>query len=146
MIWRRIRTFFARYQDFKVNSNESWQQQMLALHNAQRVGLKPLVINDKLETAANLHAVWMAENNDMTHSGADGSMVDRINAQGYPWSTLGENIAEGYISVESVVQGWMSDYGHRMNILNPAFIQVGFGKAKSSNGSIYWCADFGHPA
>ena len=44
--------------------------------------------------------------------------ADRIQAQGYSYSTWGENIAAGYASPESVVDGWMNSEGHRANILN----------------------------
>ena len=55
----------------------------------------------------------MATQNYFSHTSADGrTLADRINATGYAWSALGENIAAGYPSVNAVVDGWMASDGH----------------------------------
>ena len=43
---------------------------------------------------------------------------------GISYRTAGENIAMGYQSAQSVVNGWMNSPGHRANILNPSFEQL----------------------
>ncbi len=123
----------------------SWQDQLLAMHNRQRS--TPLAISLKLQASAQKHADWMAETATMSHTGNHGSsFVDRINAEGYSWSSIGENIAEGYPSEESVIKGWMGSLGHRLNILNKSFTEVGFGRAVNvKSGDVYWSADFGSP-
>jgi uncharacterized protein YkwD len=127
------------------NPND-WQQDMLVLHNQQRSNRTELTMNDKLQAAAQKHAEWMAATETLSHTGENGSdMTSRINAEGYDWSTIGENVAYGYPTVQTVVKGWMESYGHRKNIMNPDFAEVGFGKGVASNGMIYWCADFGRP-
>jgi len=66
--------------------------------------------------------------NKMTHTGSDGSSVGtRITREGYDWSTVGENVAQGHSSNSAVVKGWMNSAGHRKNILNPLYKEMGFG-------------------
>lgn len=85
----------------------------------------------------------MAAHDNMTHAG-DGTFDQRIRAAGYVWSFIEENIAEGYLVPESVFNGWMSDVGHRANVLGDV-VDVGFGMAIGASGP-YWCADYGRPA
>jgi uncharacterized protein YkwD len=75
----------------------------------------------------------------MTHTGSNGSDAgDRIRAAGYQPSTWGENVAAGYTSASSVVAGWMGSSGHRANILNPAFTEIGVASATAADGTRYW--------
>ena len=70
---------------------------------------------------------------------------NRVNAAGYAgWNRIGENIAAGQETPESVMAGWMTSPGHRANILNPAFKEIGVGFTRS-NGQfgIYWVQVFG---
>lgn len=123
--------------------NGDISSQLLSAHNAERArsGLKPLRINQQLSTAAQKHADWMAATRNMSHTGKNGSsFTDRISAEGYKYSMGGENIAFGYTSVASVLSGWMNSPGHRANIMNPRYVEAGFGM-----NSNYWCADFGTP-
>lgn len=120
-----------------------YEQALLIAHGSERNAAYPLKLNDKLTKAAQLHASWMAEHNNMSHNEGRTTVADRAKAQGYNWNYVGENIAMGYPDVASVMKGWMHSPGHRANILNKNYKEVGFGVAKSKNGSIYWCADFG---
>jgi len=88
----------------------------------------------------------MAEKNYFSHTSQDGrTMVDRINATGYVWSTIGENIAAGYSTVNAVVDGWMASDGHCANIMNPNFKDVSLACVSSSTSTYrtYWTMDFG---
>jgi uncharacterized protein YkwD len=83
----------------------------------------------------------MASHRNMSHTGSDGSSPgDRITRAGYNWSTYGENVAYGYSTPESVMAGWMGSPGHKRNILNCAFKEIGIGLAQPGN---YWTQDFG---
>lgn len=119
------------------------EEELLKAHNAQRNATYPLVINDKLTKAAQLHAEWMAEHSNMSHNEGRTTVADRAKAAGYNWNYVGENIAMGYPDVAAVMSGWMHSPGHRANILNKNYQDVGFGIAKSVTGAIYRCADFG---
>jgi uncharacterized protein YkwD len=68
-------------------------------------------------------------------------MSDRVNATGYQWSRLGENIAAGYSSINSVVEGWMRSDGHCANIMNADFDEVGLACVPAASGTgdgQYW--------
>jgi uncharacterized protein YkwD len=104
-----------------------------------------LAWNAQLNQAASAHSQDMATQNYFSHTSADGrSMSDRINATGYSWSALGENIAAGYLSVNAVLDGWMSSDGHCANLMSPGFSEVGLacvpGTAASSYNT-YWTMD-----
>jgi uncharacterized protein YkwD len=116
---------------------------VVALVNSERsqVGCAPLAVNAQLTNAAQSHSADMASNQTMSHYGSDGSAPgDRITRAGYIWSTYGENVAYGYTTPEDVMAGWMSSPGHRANILNCAFKEIGVGHAQPGD---YWTQDFG---
>lgn len=101
--------------------------------------------SDLLTQAADVHSRDMQANNFFSHTGANGSgLSQRVNATGYAWSSLGENIAAGYPSVNATVDGWMASDGHCANLMNPNFDQ--FGLACVSGGAsntyrTYWTMD-----
>ncbi|MFE6490117.1 CAP domain-containing protein [Streptomyces sp. NPDC057748] len=116
---------------------------VLKLVNRERrkAGCPPLKMNSGLKKAAQDHSAEMASRRDMSHTGSDGSAPDdRISRAGYDWHAYGENIARGYATPKSVVEGWMNSPGHRRNILNCAFKEIGVGHARPGN---YWTQDFG---
>ena len=102
-----------------------------------------------LAQAAAGHSQDMAARNYFSHTSADGrTLVDRVNATGYAWSSLGENIAAGYPSVNAVVDGWMASDGHCANLMNPAFRDIGMAcvpGTASSTYKTYWTLDLGKP-
>ncbi len=105
----------------------------------------PLRWNALLTRAAAAHTADMAANDYFSHTSADGrSMVDRVDATGYAWSSLGENIAAGYATVDSVIDGWIHSDGHCANLMNPAFDEVGLACVAGAAGSRYgryWTQD-----
>jgi uncharacterized protein YkwD len=116
---------------------------IVELVNSERAkaGCAPLAVNAKLTKSAQDHSKDMAEHQNMSHTGSDGSSPgDRITGAGYSWSTYGENVAYGYATPESVMAGWMASAGHKRNILNCAFKEIGVGVAQPGN---YWTQDFG---
>lgn len=107
-----------------------------------------LAINHRLVSAAYGHSRDMADNDYFSHDSLDGrSMVDRVNASGYAWSTVGENIAAGYATVQRVVDGWMASEGHCANLMNPRFTEFGLACARNeaSTYRIYWTQNLGRP-
>ncbi|GAB4124056.1 MAG: CAP domain-containing protein [Roseiflexaceae bacterium] len=137
-----------------TNPELSTEQQILALVNAERAaaGCPALTLNSKLTQAAYLHAQDMLQNDFFSHTGSNGSSVGtRVTAQGYPWRRVAENIAAGYNSPESVMEGWMTSDGHRANILNCNYTQLGVGYIYDANdgGSVdynhYWVQVFATP-
>ena len=129
--------------------------EVLELVNEERsnVGLAPLESDSQLETIAEDHSESMAVNDFVGHQDpTDGSGPgDRIDEAGYEWSTWGENVAWGYSTPEEVIDGWMNSSGHRANILNPDFTEIGIGYEflENDTGSVnynhYWTQVFGTP-
>jgi uncharacterized protein YkwD len=108
----------------------------------------PLVIEARLAQAAYGHSRDMADRNYFSHQSLDGrTMADRVNATGYLWSTLGENIAAGYGSVQDVVDGWMRSDGHCANLMNPRFTEFALACARNdaSTYRTYWTQNLGRP-
>lgn len=117
--------------------------QVVQLVNAERakVGCSPLTVNASLTKAAQAHSEDMAAHQNMSHTGSDGSAPgDRITGAGYVWSSYGENVAYGYATPEQVMAGWMASPGHKANILNCSFKEIGVGLAQPGS---YWTQDFG---
>ena len=53
-------------------------------------------------------------------------------------AAVGENVAYGYVSGQSVVvDGWMNSVGHRANMLNPLYKEMGIGARKGDDGNWY---------
>jgi hypothetical protein len=128
--------------------------QVLELTNIERAkaGLKPLKLNSQLLNAAQDHSKDMAQDDFFSHTGVDGSSVsDRVQDNGYQYSTVGENIAAGQRTAAEVVEGWMNSPGHRANILNANYTEIGIGYVYLENdtGSVnynhYWTQVFGTP-
>ncbi len=127
------------------------EQSVVTLVNEERAieGVAALECNDSLSQAARNHSADMAEQNYFSHVSKDGrTFVQRILASGYSCSAAGENIAEGYSSADAVMQGWMSSSGHRANILNPGYCDIGVGYATHVNsGNVpFWTQDFARRA
>src|SRR3954449_12060451 len=109
----------------------------LCLLNKQRRahGLKKLRENKRLDRASQRHANDMSRRNYFAH----GDFVGRIKAarylKGARGYTLGENIAWGswdYATPANIVDGWMHSPGHRANILNGGFHEIGLGIARGA--------------
>jgi uncharacterized protein YkwD len=104
----------------------------------------PLVWNDELEKAAKGHAKDMASRKYFSHTGKDGrdAMARAEDAgykhNGYQSFTVGENIAQGKMSIEQVTDGWFHSEGHCRNLMNPDFKEVGIWMTDT-----YWVQDFG---
>ncbi|WP_131723919.1 CAP domain-containing protein, partial [Streptomyces showdoensis] len=121
--------------------------QVLALANAERrkAGCDPLRSDAKLRRAAQKHADDMAARDYYDHTTPEGRTPgDRITAAGYDWSAWGENIFRGPHTAAEAVEGWMNSEGHRKNILNCAFKEVGVGVSLTDNGP-WWVQDFASP-
>jgi uncharacterized protein YkwD len=124
-------------------------QQVVNLVNQERAraGVGPVNLHPALSDAAQGHSNEQAARDLMTHSGANGSNGgQRMAAVGYAWHAWGENIAAGQPDAASVMSAWMSSSeGHRANILNPRYTDIGVGLAYSARGVPYWTQDFAGP-
>jgi uncharacterized protein YkwD len=124
--------------------------EVLRLANIERakVDCKPLALNSKLNAAAQAHTTDMATNNFFSHDSQDGrSPFDRIKAAGYSFSAAAENIAAGGTTAAGAMDQWMNSAGHKANILNCTYTELGVGFAKGVKADYagYWTQDFGKP-
>jgi uncharacterized protein YkwD len=130
--------------------NSGFESQVIALINNERanVGVGSLSGQGQLGSAARSRSKDMACNGFFSHTGSDGSSPSaRISREGYGWSAVAENIAAGYGDPASVVAGWMGSQGHKDNILNPNYTEIGIGYVYVSGSpyGTYWTADFARP-
>lgn len=80
-------------------------------------GLRPVTLNPALMRASNAHARDLANSNDVSHYGSNGSTpVDRITRAGYDLVTVGENVAAGQRDLDEALDGWMGSKPHRKTI------------------------------
>ena len=131
---------------------DAFEANVLELTNQFRTanGVGTLTANTKLTQAAETHSQNMANLDFFSHTGQDGSnSSDRAIAAGYESSFVGENIAVGYSTPANVVQGWIDSPGHRANLLNASYTQLGVGyvflanDTGNKNWNHYWTQVFG---
>ncbi|MCH0564155.1 MULTISPECIES: sigma-70 family RNA polymerase sigma factor [unclassified Streptomyces] len=119
--------------------------QVVALVNKERAkaGCGPLTEDSQLDKAALAHSDDMAARGFFDHTNPDGvGPGQRITDAGYRWSSYGENIAQGQQTPQAVMDAWMNSPGHRANILNCSFKNLGVGVHQGSGGP-WWTQDFG---
>lgn len=131
-------------------SNTESQQvafRVIELTNKERVqkGLLPLKANESLFRAAKNHSQSMWDKKFFSHVCPLGSQPSgRVKSQGYDYRAVGENIAFGQPTAEVVVQAWMKSPGHRANILQPLFREIGIGYLpRHKNRGPMWTQVFG---
>lgn len=116
------------------------EAKMVNLVNQERAnqGIKPLSVNMSLVTLARTKSQDMVVNNYFGHiSPTYGSPFDMMKNAGISYKTAGENLA-GASTTEIAHQNLMNSPGHRANILNTAFNQIGIGIASGSRyGNIF---------
>ena len=103
-------------------------------------GLSSLTANWELSRVARYKSQDMLDNRYFSHNSPTyGTPFQMIKAFGLSYRTAGENIAKGYPSPQAVVNGWMNSSGHRANILNASYTQIGVGYVAQGN---YWTQMF----
>ncbi len=124
--------------------------QVAALVNAQRVraGCRPVAVDARLNRAALRHSRDMGLRGYFDHVSPEGRSVgDRVTAEGYAWSAVGENVAAGPESAAEAMRGWMASPGHRANVLDCAFTHMGLGvEGVDTSGGPHWTQVFAAPA
>ena len=123
---------------------------LLALINSAREsqgqGAGPLKVNDALNRAAQVHTEKQAAAKHMTHQlPGELDLAGRLAEVHYNLNGA-ENVAFGGTVVEEIFNQWMGSDGHRKNILNPIYTEIGLGTATASDGSTYYTTVFGVPA
>ncbi|NRD78247.1 SCP-like extracellular protein [Bacillus sp. BRMEA1] len=105
-------------------------QQVINLTNAQRSqnGLPALKADSQLSSVAQRKAIDMQQNHYFSHTSPTyGSPFDMMRDFGVTYRSAGENIAQGQRTPQEVVTAWMNSPGHRANILNRNYTNIGVG-------------------
>lgn len=120
-------------------------KEVFKLTNQERIyaGLPALTYNNVLEDGAMIRAEEIIQS--FSHTRPDGSKFFTVFNNTYAFHLMGENLAAGFNSAAAVVSGWMNSEGHRANILNEGYTQIGIGIAKDKDGRIYWVQNFADP-
>ncbi|MBP3436344.1 MAG: SafA/ExsA family spore coat assembly protein [Clostridia bacterium] len=120
----------------------SYEKEVVRLVNEIRVqnGLKELTYNWELSRVARYKSQDMKDNRYFSHtSPVYGTPFQMMKSFGITYKSAGENIARGQKSPQAVVNAWMNSSGHRANILNASFTQIGVGYVANGN---YWTQMF----
>ena len=123
-------------------STLSYEKEVVRLVNEIRVknGLKELTYNWELSRVARYKSQDMKDNRYFSHtSPVYGSPFQMMKSFGISYRSAGENIAKGQTSPQAVVNAWMNSSGHRANILNSSFTEIGVGYVADGN---YWTQMF----
>lgn len=123
----------------------AFQKEVVRLVNVERQkqGLGKLSLNAKLSNVATLKSQDMINKNYFNHTSPTyGSPFDMMKQFNISYKTAGENIAKGQKTPAEVVKAWMNSQGHRENILNKNYTEIGIGVAKDANGTLYWTQMF----
>jgi hypothetical protein len=99
------------------------------LTNQERAnaGLPPLRLDSRLNQSASLKAQNMFAENYWAHVSPSGIQPWHWFTQaGYNYQYAGENLAKDFDTSAGVMDGWMNSAGHRANVLNAHYTDVGF--------------------
>ena len=114
---------------FKKVVLTSSDSDILVLTNKERlaVSLEPLLPNSVLDVIASERADDLFNNQYFAHESPDNkSVVDLAQKVGYSYLLIGENLALGdFGSDQGIVTAWMNSPGHKANILNSQYKQLG---------------------
>lgn len=126
-------------------SDENYVKEILNLVNKERRqrGIAPLHLSIELTEAARIRAEEISR--VFSHTRPNGKSCHSMFRNGQ--YTIGENIAAGNPTAEATVRQWMNSKGHRANILNPDYteIGVGFHYKPNSEYKYYWVEIFKRP-
>lgn len=124
------------------DSVTDYESEVIRLVNVERTnnGLSELKSNWELSRVARYKSEDMATNNYFSHTSPTyGTPFKMITDFGISYKTAGENIAYGQKTPEAVVTAWMNSSGHRANILNSSYTEIGVGYVADGN---YWTQMF----
>jgi uncharacterized protein YkwD len=130
-------------------SADQWKEQVLELVNQERTsrGLGALAVNVRLESEAERYACELIQYDYFAHVNPDTgeTLAQRAVQAGYSYQVIGENLAAGQTTPGEVMQDWMASEGHRENILDPRFVEIGIAVRTGGDYGTYWVQEFGLP-
>ncbi|MBM7648704.1 putative YkwD family protein [Bacillus ectoiniformans] len=128
-----------------AKAHSELEQEILLLVNKERAkkGAQPLKFADDVDKVAQLKSEDMVKKKYFDHfSPTYGSPFEMMEKYGVSYTMAGENIAAGYTTASAVMEGWMNSPGHRANIMNPEYKEIGIGIAKGGSYGTYYTQMF----
>lgn len=136
----------------KANTNDGLklspqEREIIELANAERakVDVKPLKPNARLCQAARSHSRNMARQMQLSHDLDGKGPSERLGEIGYRHAGFGENCAMGQRTPQEAIETWLGSEGHRANMLNPDYTEIGVGIADDETGQRYFTQLFATP-
>ena len=123
----------------EVESTEALEVLRLVNIERKKQGLNELVLNHTLNGIATKKAEDMRDKNYFSHQSATyGSPFEMLQRFGVKYQSAGENIAAGQKTAQQVMNDWMNSSGHRANILNKNYTELGVGYVEGGTYGTYW--------
>ena len=127
-------------------STEEMERDLLAAINKERAGRNLAVLRPSraLADVARRHSAEMARGNILSHESPEGkSFTDRLAEAGVPFAATGENVARsGTFVADLIHQSFMESPGHRENVLNRDFDEIGIGIVRGPGNTYFVTEDF----
>lgn len=122
--------------------NREMAESVIEIVNKERakVGRASLSMDESLMEACEIRAEELVEK--YSHTRPDGTKCFTVLRGIYAYQAVGENIARGQTCPETVMYDWMNSEGHRANILNENYQDIGVG-CYIKNGKKHWVQLFG---
>ena len=119
--------------------DDPYEARIVELVNAARTtaGLSRLTMSPCADRYAEDWSAHMATTAVMAHRTDLGTVMRVCSARG-----VGENIAYGNVTADTMMAMWMNSAGHRANILRPSYTHIGVGATKTAAGRVYGTQDF----
>lgn len=122
----------------------------LTLINAYRAenGIAPLALDGELTRLAREYAGHLADAGHMTHELEPwGGLEKRLHAGGYAYETAGENLGQGYRTIEQTIAGWKKSPPHDRGLKDADMTRMGIASVENpkKRGDVYWCLMFARP-
>jgi uncharacterized protein YkwD len=103
--------------------------------------VEPVTWNSTLYSSAMNHAKHMNRYDHFSHYSVDGKNIgERIEAVGYKWHVVGENLAVGQTNFEEVLRDWIRSKEHCVMLMDPRVTEMGIARYRK-----YWVQHFGKP-
>ena len=129
--------------------SDAFAARVVELVNIERaaVGLNAVAWNQTLAEQATQYACEMIHYDFFDHINpvTRSTLAARANEFDYNYLVIGENLAAGQRSPEQAMRDWMDSPGHRQNILDPRFVELGVGVRIGGDYGVYWVQEFGLP-
>ena len=126
-----------------TTTEDSYVDEVIRIVNEERAkqGLQPLKKNNDLCKVAGIRATETTSLFSHTRPNGE-SCFTILKEYNISYMTVGENIAAGQQTPTEVMNAWMNSQGHRENIMNSSFGQIGVGVVKGGSYGIYWVQMF----